>query len=62
MDCTSAFYEPGRGQLYTDPYTRTTDFLPQHITTVARTEPLLLTKISDRDRNVEVTIIFVWFE
>jgi len=44
--------------------TRTTDFLPRHITTVARTgrriEKLLLTTISDRHRNVKVNKIWLW--
>jgi len=42
--------------------TCTTDFLPRHITTVARTgrriEQLLLTKVSDKDRNVKVDSLF----
>jgi len=41
--------------------TRTTDFLPRHITTVARTarrtEQLLLTKVSDRDRNFNLNVV-----
>ena len=47
--------QPGRGQLLA---TRTTDFLPRHISIVARTgrrtEQLLLMTVSDRDRNVKV--------
>jgi len=43
--------------------TRTTDFLPRHITTVARngrrTEWLLLMKVSDWDRNVKVNKVLV---
>jgi len=44
--------------------THTIDFLPHHITTVAttgrRTEQLLLTKVSDRDRNVKVDKVWLW--
>jgi len=40
-----------------------TDFLPRHITTVARTgrriEKLLLAKVSDRDRNIKVTKVWL---
>jgi len=49
----TAFYEPGRGQLHTEPHTRP---ISCHVTSLLWQElnKLLLTEVSDRDRNVNI--------
>ena len=53
----TAFSEPGRGQLHTEPHIRP---ISCHVTSLPWQEPeedlnkLLLAKVSNRDRNVQV--------